>query len=214
MNNRTKNLVIGCGGHARFVISVIRCAGFRIDGIIDTRKEYDDSENIMGVNVIGSLNNLEALLKSGYQNVFLAIGNNESRKKLYKTVKNYGFKTPNIVHPSAFIDISSQMDDGNVIGPNVILGAESSVGKNNILNSSCVIEHQSRIGNHCHISLSSVVCGNVEIGDEVFVGANSTLIEKINIADQTQIGAGSTVISDIKDKATLAVGSPHRIIKR
>ena len=213
MKNIDKILIIGCGGHCRFMISVIRSIGLSIEGIIDTNNEFDASETIMGINVIGSVDNLESFYKKGFKNVSIALGDNELRKIMYKDIKKYGFNLPNIIHPSAKIDISSNLDEGNIIGPNVVLGAETSIGSNNILNSSSVIEHQCKIGNHCHVSLASVLCGNVTLGDEVFVGANSTVIENLNVANRTKIGASTTVISDINEEGVLALGSPHKIIK-
>ena len=201
-------LVIGCGGHSRFLLGLIRDTRFSVRGIIDLENDLGSSEKIMGVPVIGCFDSIDEQYSLNYRDVVLGIGDNRFRKGIFSDLKRAGFKFPNLIHSTAVIDCSASLGVGNVIGPQVVIGAEVTLGNNNIINSGAIIEHQSSIGNHNHVSLSATICGNVSIGDCVFLGANSTVIEKIIISDHTTLGAGGTLISSTKANGLTLVGCP------
>jgi len=207
-------LLIGCGGHARFILSILNSNdSYKVAGLINLGEDYNPKEVIMNTPVVGCRRSLSQLCDQGFKAVILAIGDNALRKELYAEVVDLNFELPCVVHPSAIIDDSVLMGAGNIVGPNVVIGAEVKIGSNNIINSSSIIEHQSIIGSHCHISLSSVLCGAVRVGDEVFIGANSTIIDRVSIANNTIVGAGANIIRSIyKNNATFA-GNPARIIR-
>jgi len=206
-------IVIGLGGHARFVIATLLKSHISIKGLISVESEYDDKEKILNMEIIGSLSDLSLLFDDGFKNIFLAIGDNKLREKLFNQYLKCGFLFPTLVHPESSIDSSAVIGIGNIIGPRAVIGANVNIGNNNIINTSSVIEHESVINNNSHIAPGSVICGRVKIGNQVLVGANSTLIENIIIADNTIIGAGSTVVKSIEHKNGTFVGSPAKIIK-
>ena len=213
MSNLTKEiLVIGTGGHARFVLATLNAAKLPVKGLITIDDNYNSDEDILTHKIVGILDDLFNFYNMGYKVLVLAIGDNKVRKKIYEKYIKFGFSFPNIIHPFAYVDSSVSIGDANIIGPNVVVGAGVLLGENNIINSSCVIEHETIIGDHCHIAPGAVICGRVIIGDEVMLGANSTIIDKLKIADKTLLGAGSTLIySVLKDRQKL-VGSPAKEI--
>ena len=207
-------LLLGCGGHARFILSILNNNNYKVSGFIDLGESFNSQEVIMNIPVIGCRPSLPKFSKQGFKEVILAIGDNIIRKELFTEVKALNFKTPNIIHSSAIVDQSVLMGTGNVIGPNVIIGAEVKIGSNNIFNSASIIEHQSVIGSHSHISLSAIICGFVNIGDGVLIGANSTVIDKKYIADNSIVGSGTNVIDNITENDSTFVGNPARIVKK
>jgi len=207
-------LLIGCGGHARFILSILNSNDYKVAGLINLEEDFDSEEVIMNTPVVGCRRSLPQLRNQGFNVVVLAIGDNTIRKELYTEVVGLGFKLPCIIHSSAIVDESVLMGIGNVIGPNVVIGAEVKIGSNNIINSAATVEHQSVIGSHCHVSLSSILCGAVHIGDEVFIGANSTVIDKVSIANNTIVGAGTNVIRSIYENNATFVGNPGRMIRK
>jgi sugar O-acyltransferase (sialic acid O-acetyltransferase NeuD family) len=207
-------LLVGCGGHARFVLSILKSNGCEVAGLIDLEDAFDSAEVIMNVSVVGCRSALPEFRSQGFEEVVIAVGDNAMRKTLYNEVTELGFKLPCVIHASAIVDKSVLMGVGNIIGPNVIIGAEVKIGLNNIINSAATVEHQSVIGSHCHVALSSVICGAVHIGDEVFVGANSTVIDKISIGDKVIVGSGANVIRNVYDNGVTLVGNPSRAINK
>lgn len=214
MNDLNDIVVIGCGGHSRFVISMALDNKFSIKGLLDTKKDFDESETIMGYKVIGSLDLANDLYQKGIKYAVIAVGDNILRENIYQKLIDIGFNTPNIVHSSAYVNDSSSLGEANVIGPNAVIGSKVKIGNNNIINTGAIIEHQSELGNGNHLSLSAVLCGNVSISNNVFIGANSTIIENISISDDVVIGAGTTIIHNIEKKGALMVGNKARLIEK
>jgi sugar O-acyltransferase (sialic acid O-acetyltransferase NeuD family) len=214
MNDKVSILIIGCGGHSRFILDLVAKSNFEAFGLINLAETFDTSEVIMGVPVIGCLSSIRDLYKSGHRNIAMGIGDNFKREEIFFELKKIGFNFPNLCHPVTSIDPSSIIGEGNVIGPNVALGAEVVIGDNNIINTGAVIEHQSIIGSHNHLSVSATICGNVKIGDKVFAGANSTIIDKISVSDKTTLGAGSTLISSTDRPGLTLVGCPAKVTNK
>jgi sugar O-acyltransferase (sialic acid O-acetyltransferase NeuD family) len=207
-------LVVGCGGHARFILSLVSNSYFEASGLIDLEDDVEDSEVIMGVPVVGCLSSISEQHQLGQRSVVLAIGDNFLRQKTFLDLGEMGFKFPNLIHSSSVIDPTAEIGVGNVIGPNVVIGAEVEIGNNNIINSGAVIEHQSIIGDHNHVSLSATICGKVSVGDRVFLGANSVVIDNLQVADDTTLGAGGTLISSANELGLTLVGCPAKEIKK
>ena len=214
MNKFKDIVVIGCGGHSRFVISMILNNKLSIKGLLDTKQDFDESEIILGYRVIGNLDLANSLYHEGFRYAVIAIGDNKLRQQIYQKLIDIGFNIPNIVHSSAYIEDSASLGEGNVIGPNAVIGSKVKIGNNNIINSGAIIEHQSDLGNGNHISLSAVLCGNVIIGNNTFIGANCTVIENISICDNVVIGAGTSIINNIEKEGSLMVGSKARLVEK
>ena len=189
MKDKKTLLVVGCGGHARFILGLVNNSSFKAAGLIDLDDNFDESNRIMGVSVVGCLSAITQEYQLGQRNVVLAIGDNVLRQKTFFDLCKMGFEVPNLIHSSSIIDPTAVIGVGNVIGPNVVIGAEVNIGSNNIINSGAVIEHQSIIGDHNHVSVSTIICGNTTIGNRIFLGANSVVIDKLMISDDTTLGA-------------------------
>ncbi len=205
-------LVVGTGGHARFVLATLEKAKRPVKGLITLDSSYDSDELILSQQIVGVMGDLPYFFSQGFKTLVLAIGNNKVRKKIHDGWAEFGFLFPTVIHPDAFVDPSASMGMANIVGPKVVIGASVVIGENNIINSSCVVEHESFIGSHCHIAPGAVICGRVVVGDEVMVGANSTIIDYLAVANKTLLGAGATLVSSISTEGETLVGSPARKI--
>jgi sugar O-acyltransferase (sialic acid O-acetyltransferase NeuD family) len=203
-------LIVGTGGHARFVIAILKRAKWHVRGLITLDNSYSSDERILNQPIIGVIGDLPKFFTQGYKTLVLAVGDNRVRKDIYNELAEFGFRFPTVIHPDACVDSSVSMSGANIVGPNVVIGASVIVGENNIINSSCVVEHESVIGNHCHIAPGAVICGRVVLGDEVMVGANGTIIDKLRVANKTVLGAGATLINSVSIEGETLVGSPAR----
>lgn len=207
-----KLILIGSGGHARPVISAaLLTKKWQIEGIIDLDYKNNDHEQILGIPVLGSFAALENYLNKDLS-VFISIGDNYFRKKIYDENLFKKFKYANIIHPKSIIDNSAVLGELNFIGPFVNIGPEVKIGNNNIINSYANIEHGTKIGNCCQICPSTNICGNCHIYDNVFLGTNSTVIPNITIESDNRIGAGSTIINNILVTGKTIVGVPGKVL--
>lgn len=204
-------LIIGAGGNSRVAISVLRQTNeWNIQGIIDT--DYKgQTEAIMGVSVIGGEEKLTEV-KTNYNNVFVAIGDNKQRRLWYEKLTLLGYNTPTIVSDLAYVDPSARLGKGNLLCAYSYVGPECVIGDNNILNTRSNLEHESSVEDHSHLAPSITTGGRCRIGSEVLIGAGSIILPKVEIPGNTVIGANSLVIDSLTTNGTY-IGSPVRKIK-
>ena len=208
-----KNLIIiGSGGHARTVIDTAKLtADLNITGLIDINFKKDINEKILGIPVLGGMTYLKDI-NPDHTHVFLAIGDNSTRKKTSAIIDEYGFKSINIVHPSAYISEYSILGKGNLIGAFANVGPNSRIASYCIVNTSANIEHDVRISDFSHLAPGSIVCGRSSIQENVFIGAGSKIIDNIMISAGVTVGAGAVVTTNILEPNTKYAGVPARRI--
>lgn len=204
-------ILIGGGGHCKSVIETIsKSKDYNIVGILDLHDKV--GEEILGIKIIGTDDQLEYFYKNGVKYAFLSlgsIGDVSLRKKLYTIALGIGYVFPNIVDNTAIISDKIQVGCGNFIGKGAIINCDTEIGNNCIVNTGAIIEHDCCIGDFCHIAPGATLSGGVIIGQNSHIGTNSTIIQNINIGENTIIGAGSVVIRDIGDNRK-AYGNPCR----
>ena len=178
--------IYGASGHGLVVADVAKSCGYEDIVFLDD----DKSKGFL---------TFDDIKENRDYHIAFGIGNNQIREKLYKKVKENGFFTPILIHPSSIISPSARIEEGTVIMPNVVVNAKAYIGKCVILNSSCVVEHESIIGDFVHISPKVSIAGDVKIGDFTHIGIGSSIIQCLEIGKNSIIGAGSVVVKNIRD---------------
>lgn len=203
-------IVIGAGGHARIVASILSTQkDYNILEFVDIYIKYED-EKINGIPVVEVKSIAGHLKRKKIKHIFLAVGDNEKRKNLYNELKDeYNFI--NCIHPNAKIESNSSVGRGVFIGSGAIIGAEVEISDNVIINNGVIISHETKIGANSHLGPGVNIAGRVSIGDDTFIGIGSSIIDDLNIGDNVVIGAGSVVIDNIEDNVKV-VGTPAKKI--
>ncbi len=178
--------IYGASGHGLVVADIAKSCGYENIVFLDD----DKSKGFL---------TFEDIKENKNYHIAFGIGNNQIRAKLYKKVKENGFFTPTLIHPSSIISPSARIEEGTVVMPNVVVNAKAYIGKCVILNSSCVVEHESIIGDFVHISPKVAIAGNVRIGDFTHIGIGSSVIQCLEIGKNSIVGAGSIVVKNIAD---------------
>ncbi len=211
VNGAKRIIILGTGGHARVLVSLLRALGdWEIVGLLD-RAKFREGELIGGRPVLDSWDDLEKFKRDNINYTVLALGDNAERKEKFRELARLGFSVPTLTHPTAYLDPSSKPGDGSQICMGALIGAEAVIGANTIVNSGALIDHECQIGPHSHIGPGCRIAGRVSIGEETFIGIGVSVADKIKIGNNATIGAGSVVVDDIPDNAT-AVGVPAKII--
>ena len=190
--------IYGASGHGLVVADVAKSCGYEDIVFLDD----DNSKGFL---------TFDDIKENRDYHIAFGIGNNQIREKLYKKVKENGFFTPTLIHPSSIISSSAKIEEGTVVMPNVVVNAKAYIGKCVILNSSCVVEHESIIGDFVHISPKVSIAGNVKIGNFTHIGIGSSIIQCLEIGKNSIIGAGSVVVKNIPDFKK-AYGNPCKEI--
>ena len=190
--------IYGASGHGLVVADIAKSCGYEDIVFLDD----DKSKGFL---------TFDDIKENRDYHIAFGIGNNQIREKLYKKVKENGFSTPTLIHPSSIISPSARIEEGTVVMPNVVVNAKAYIGKCVILNSSCVVEHESIIGDFVHISPKVSIAGDVKIGDFTHIGIGSSIIQCLEIGKNSIIGAGSVVVKNIRDFKK-AYGNPCKEI--
>lgn len=203
-------LVLGTGGHARVVLSVLAASGSReVLGFLDLGVPHG-GELIMGIPVLGNVAGLDNFRGRSDVDVFLAIGDNEMRRTWWFAVREAGFATPNLISPHAIVDPTAQLGEANVVCARAFIGPAAVIGDNTLLNTACIVEHETSVGSHSHLAPSSTVAGRTRIGECCFIGAGATVIDKVTVVARVIVGAGGTVVHNI-DTPGVYIGVPARL---
>ena len=209
-----KCLILGSGGHCRSLLSILqeKTNDYRIAGIVDTQAVTVE-EIILGVRVIGAVDELSFYRSKGITSLFLAIGDNKKRAQYYNQAEDIGFELPNLIADTAHIEQSAMMGQGNLVCQHAHLGPMSRIGNGNIINTGAILEHESTVGDFSHLAPSSVISGRSRLGNFVFLGVNATVLDKITICNSVMIGGGAVITRSISEAESTYVGVPARKVE-
>ena len=147
-------------------------------------------------------------------NIFIAIGENSRRKKIFNLLKKKKkINFPNIFYEKKKIIKNVKFGIGNLGMPGCIINNDVKIENFCILNTGSIIEHDCKIGSFNSISPGAVLSGNCETQEDVFIGSNATIIHNVKIGKKSVIGAGTVVTKNIGDNSRI-VGNPNRKIKQ
>lgn len=176
--------IYGKGGHAKVVNSVIK---FPKKVIYWNDDDYNN--NIKGYWII-------------------AIGNNQSRKKIAEKLGDAEYLT--VISETAITSGNSEINQGSQILHGAVIQIGTKIGKHCIVNTAASIDHDCILEDFSFIGPNATLCGGVEIGEGSFIGAGAVILPYIKIGKNCMIGAGSVVTKDIPNNST-AYGNPAKI---
>ncbi len=203
-----KLVVVGAGGHARSVLDIaLQNNDFDIVGSVDPKPG-----SVLGIPVIGTDKDLEELYKKGIQNIFIAIGDNLLRQKLFNQAVDIGFNPVNIIHKSAVISPRTTLGNGICVMAGAIINVNTVIEDNCIINTNCSIDHDCLIKRSSHVAPGATISGTVNIGEGVHLGTGVSIIDGITIGDWSYIGGGAAVVNDIPSRV-MAFGVPAKVIR-
>jgi len=207
--NRQKLVVVGGGGHARVLASILkRTNNFDLVGYTDP----EDRGDLLGTPYLGTDAELETLFKGGVLAAALGVGgllDASPRIRLYNQLKKVGFHLPVILAPSAVVQENVFLGEGSVILEGGIVNTGSKVGICGIVNTNSSVGHDCQLGDFVHVAPRAVLGGNVKVGNRVHIGLGASVIQGICIGDDVVIGAGSLVVKNCL-KAGKYLGVPAK----
>jgi sugar O-acyltransferase (sialic acid O-acetyltransferase NeuD family) len=205
---KPKVILIGYSGHAYVVNSIFMSMSKEVYAYCDNTIKENNPFNLEYLGAENTDNVLKVLSKNVF---FIAIGDNQTRRKVYENLEEKNLLPCNAIHTSAIICSSATIGkNGVMISAGTIINPLTKIGNGAICNTGCIIEHDCIIGDFAHIAPSAILCGNVCIGDNSFIGAGSVIKQGIIIGKNVTIGAGTVVIKNIPDNST-AYGNPAQL---
>ena len=207
-------IIIGAGGHARVLISVLKARKMDILGITELAP-HKVGEVISGISILGQD---DIILDYLPDSILLVngIGTIESaanRESIFKKYKNSGYTFATVIHHSAVIMEDVKLGEGVQIMAGAIIQPGCRIGDNSIINTGAIIDHDCKIGDHVHIAPGAVLSGGVHIGSKTLIGTAAAVIQGKKIGAGAIIGAGAVVVEDIPESTKVA-GVPARLMER
>jgi len=178
-------------------------------------RNFIDKEKLFDLPVV-PFEELEKLYNPEEYKVFVAVTYtqlNRVRTKLFKKAKEKGFSFATFIHPTVFVDDTTEIGENCfifelnniqykvVVGNNVILWSKNHIGPRTI------------IKDNCFISSGVTVSGYCEIGENCFLGVNSCIADYKKIAKDCIIGAGAVVLKDTEAEKVY-VGNPAKPLEK
>ena len=200
-------VIVGAGGHGRVAADVAKKMG-----------EYDEvfflddctTGTSGGYTIKGRICDARAYVDDSV--FFVAVGNNEVRKKIMLSLEKMGSEIATLIHPSAQIGSDVSIEAGTILMAGSVVNNGSKIGKGVIVNTCASVDHDCVIDDFVHISVGAHIAGTVRVGEQTMLGAGATVINNVCICDRCVIGAGAVVVGEISDSGTY-VGVPARKIK-
>jgi sugar O-acyltransferase (sialic acid O-acetyltransferase NeuD family) len=200
-------VVIGGGGHAKVLVSVLKKSGYDVLGYTDMQ----DRGAILGVPYFGPDDALAGLLRA-HDNCRAAVGVGKldpspNRMAILDSLRALGFSLPVIVSLGATVNEDVQFGPGTVVFDGAVVNSGTVAGRLCILNTNCTVEHDCHLGDDVHIAPGATLSGGVTIGARTMIGTGANVIHNVTICACCTIGAGSTVVNDIAEPG-IYVGNP------
>lgn len=193
-------IIIGASGHGKVVADIAVLNGYKDIVFLDNDTEITQCA---GYFVLGP----DTLISELEGDVFIAIGDAETRKKLMERDSERFF--PVLIHPSAVVAKDVEVGEGSVIMAGAVINPGARIGKGCIINTSSSVDHDCIVEDFCHISVGAHLSGTVVVGTGTWVGTGAIVSNNINICGGCTIGAGAVVIKDIDESGTY-IGVPAR----
>ncbi|MBM7604651.1 acetyltransferase EpsM [Metabacillus crassostreae] len=201
-------VIIGTGGHSKVVKDIILSdKNIHIAGYLDDKFEDYWIEDELFYAPISAYQFL--MDKFDETKFIIAIGHNQSRKKIVNKMKLEEHHYMTFIHPSAVISPSARIGKGTVVMANTVVNADAVIGNHVIVNTGSIVEHDNRINDFAHVSPNATLAGSVSLGEGAHIGTGANLIPNVKVGDWSTIGAGATVINSIPSNTT-AVGIPAK----
>jgi len=204
--------LLGAGGHAKVLLSLLLALGRNVIGICDPGLAMQNLADWRGARVLGDD---AALDKVDPETVELVNGIGQLtgarfRQALHQKMKRKGFAFATVIHPAAWVDESAQLAEGVQVMAGVVIQADCVVAEGSIINTKASLDHDCRIGEHVHVAPGATLCGGVVVGRETFIGSGATVIQGKTIGSQAVVAAGAVVTRDVP-AGQLLMGAAARL---
>lgn len=206
-------VVIGGGGHAKVVITILQKLNrFNILGYTDLKS----NGVLLNIPYLGGDGQLAALdVHPKKLNAVLALGQvglGKARFELWKRLRTLGLSFPLIVSPNAIVNEGVSADEVAVVMDGAVINVGSTIGRGTIVNTNSTVEHDVVLADWVHVAPGATISGGVTVGRFSMIGVGATIIEGRKIAPECVIGAGATVVDDLTEPGVY-VGCPARRIR-
>lgn len=187
--------IVGAGGFGReavWTVERINAAGpepqWNVIGFADDDPQKAEG-NFEGYPMLGSVE--KASRDNPGASVFIAIGDNAIRRKIYSRLRGHDF--PALIDPSAQVSPTTEFRHGTFIAVEAVVSVGTDIGKFVIVGSRSGIGHDCTVSDFTNIGPGVSLSGHTKVGSDVTMGANSCTAPGVIVADGTVVACGTPV---------------------
>ena len=148
-----KLLIIGAGGHGKVAKDV--ALSMMVNGK-NLYKEVAFLDDTME-DAVGKISDLESLY-SKYDEVFVAIGNNQLRKNLCEKIEQTEIELATLIHSTAYVSPTATIEEGTIVGPRCLINSHAIVKKGCIVSIGAIIDHDAILEEFSHANTGAICC--------------------------------------------------------
>ena len=134
--------------------------------------------------------------------IFIAIGDNAIREKLYRQLRGHDF--PALIDPSAQVSPTTEFRHGTYIACEAVVSVGTEIGKFVIINARAGVGHDSKVGDFVNICPGVSLSGHTVIEDHVFMGTNSCTAPNMTVGKGAVVACGTPVLKAVEPGTTLS----------
>jgi sugar O-acyltransferase (sialic acid O-acetyltransferase NeuD family) len=200
---KNKVVVLGSGGHASVIVDIFEQLGLNEILVMD--------HTLDGLVLNVDFTSHERDRYKETHLYFVAIGDNQDRKRWVQKLLNEKFHLASSIHPSAVVAKSATIGVGSCIMAGALINPYVTLNEGVIINTKASIDHHTQIGAFSHVAPGVTIAGGCNIGQSVFIGVGASVSNNLSITNDVIIGAGAVVIRSITEPGTY-VGVPAKRI--
>lgn len=211
-------LLIGAGGHASAMASVIRGRGDRVAAISRPNDGLDGTAGggLEGQEQARTFHDDDDAVAHAVEcglRICVAIGNNEVRHRIVSALQAGGHAEllQPLIAASATVDPGAKIGAAVQVCEHAHVGPGASVGQGVIVNTGSVVEHGARVGSASHLAPQSALLGDARVGHSVFMGSGARVLPAVSVSAVVIVGAGAVVTRSIEGTGTYG-GVPARLL--
>lgn len=203
--------IVGAGGHGRVALECLELAMGPPGEVAFFDDNWEEIASIEGVPVLGPISSLTR--DARFEDVFVAIGSNLVRQKVFHELVSAGKRILTIVHPHSMISPRAHLQEGVIAIPGTVVNRGAQVGRGVILNTLCSVGHDCILEDFVQIAPGVNLGGASIIAEGVFLGIGTKVVPQARIGAWSIIGAGSVVLNDLPGGA-FCYGVPARMVRK
>ncbi len=192
-------VVLGTSGHARSCLDVIATLDWKVRGCVGAPPTRDLQADYLGDDGV-----LHQLIADGVSHAVVAVGDNQTRRRLMAAVGALGFQLPTVASRFAVVSPTATLGHGCVLMHGTVIGPYTTLGAGVIVNTGSTIDHDCRVEDFVHAAPGTHMAGTVTLGSGAFVGVGASVAPEVVIGAWAVVGAGAVVIRDVQPGRTVA----------
>ena len=198
--------IVGAGGFGReavWTVERINAAAqqplWNVVGFADDDPKKAKG-NFEGYPLLGSV--AQASKDRPGASVFIAIGDNAIRRRLYAQLRGHDF--PALIDPSAQVSPTTEFKHGTFIAVEAVVSVGTEIGKFVIINARAGVGHDSKVGDFANIAPGVSLSGHTTVEEDVFMGTNSCTAPGMTVGKGAVVACGTPVLTNVAPGATLS----------